>query len=51
MANTKEIRVRVTEDEEAEIRASAKLKGFRYPAEFLRVAGLAEARKGGASDG
>ena len=47
MANTKEIRVRVTEDEEAEIRASAKSKGFRYPAEFVRVAALYVARKGG----
>jgi|GEM_PF-4845965 len=47
MADTKEVRVRVTQEEEAEIKAAAKRSGFRYPAEFLRVAGLAEARKGG----
>jgi len=44
MADGGEIRVRVTGDELAEIRDATKQSGLRYPAEFMRMVVLREAR-------
>jgi uncharacterized protein (DUF1778 family) len=44
MAQYKEIRVRVTDEEDAEISAAAKRAGMRFASEFMRSSALKEAR-------